>query len=358
MTRPTIDFRKVLEEKKKVVWPEIKTYLDTLVDFPDYCRIPSQYQPLVEFHQKLVGEYPQRKGKYVRPTLVLLAAAAMGFQEKKAIKTAAAMQISEEWILNHDDIEDDSLQRRGKPTLHRIYGQELAINAGDALHVLMWKILRDNEGVVGSTKTMAILDEFYWMLSRTTVGQTVEIKWTQENKLDLTDEDIFFILESKTGYYTIAGPMRLGAILAGASSRQLELIYQFGQKLGRAFQTKDDLLDLTSDFSGLKKQAGNDIGEGKRTIMLMHLLQKVKGEDKNRLKEIMEKNREEKGREEIDWVIQAMEEHGSLAYGRQLAQKLACQAEEIFEKELGFLSRQPARSQLKAGIDFMVTRKY
>lgn len=353
-----IDFKKVLEEKKALVWPEIERYLKQLSNFPDYCKIDKKYSSLVDFHQKMVADYPQRKGKYLRPALVLLTAGAMGFPESKAIKTAAAMQVSEDWILNHDDILDDSLQRRGKPTLHRMYGKELAINAGDNLHVLMWKILKDNLGVVGKEKGLQIIEEFYWMLSRTTLGQTVEIKWTQDKKTNLVDRDILFILESKTAYYTIAGPMRLGAILAGASKKQLEAIYEFGKPLGYCFQIRDDMLDLTSDFAGLKEQTGNDIYEGKRTIMLMHLFRTAKGKDKRRLLKIMVKKRKEKTAEEVGWVIGLMKKYGSLEYGRKLAEKFAKQAQEIFEKKLGFLKSQPARDQLKTGINFILMREY
>jgi len=352
----TIDFEKVLEEKKKPVWQEIEKYLDLLVDFPDYCQISPKYAPLANFHQEIASEYPQRKGKYLRPSLVLLVASAMGFPEKKAVKTAAAMQISNEWILCHDDIEDDSLQRRGKPTLHKIYGKELAINAGDALHVLMWKILRDNEKIIGPAKTMAILDEFFHMLNRTTIGQTIEIKWAQESEFNLNDDDIFFISESKTSYYTIAGPMRLGGILAGATNKQLKLIYKFGQPMGRCFQIIDDLLDITSDFAGLKRQTGNDIYEGKRTIMLIHLFRTIRGKDKKLFLNIMKKTRAEKTISEVKWIITMMEKYGSLDYGQQLAQKLAHQAKKIFDEKLGFLSHQPARNQLKAGIDFITKR--
>jgi len=353
-----VDFLEVLAKKREIVWQEIKNYLDTFTEFPDYCQVPRRYSSLVKFHKKIVSEYPFRKGKYLRPTLLLLTASAMGFPEEEAIKIAAAMQMSEDWILNHDDIEDDSLQRRGKLALHRIYGKELAINAGDALHVMMWKVLQDNFKVVGVKKAKAIINEFYWMLNRALLGQTVEMKWTQENKIDLTDEDIFFILASKTAYYTIAGPMRLGAILAGASRKQLDLIYQFGQFLGRCFQIKDDLLDLTSDFSGLKKQMGNDIYEGKRTIMLMHLFRTIKGEDKKRLVKIMKKKRSEKTKSEVKWIVKMMEKYGSLDHGQQLAEKLAKQAKKFFDDNLVFLSRQPARKQLRSGIDFILERKY
>jgi len=353
-----MDFTKVLEAKKKLVWQEIEKYLRKPLDLTGRLKIPQKYQKEVDFHWQIVRDYPERKGKYLRPTLLLLTAQAMGFPEKKAIKTAAAMQTSEDWILAHDDFEDNSLERRGKTALHRLYGSELAVNAADALHIIMWKMLKDNEKILGPKKTFAIIDEFYQMLSKATLGQTVEMKWTQENRHNLTDEDIFFILEGKTVYYTIAGPMRLGAILAGATPKQLELIYEFARPLGCCFQIQDDLLDLTSDFAGLKKQMGNDIYEGKRTIMLAHLLRKIKGQEKKKLTAIMEKGRDEKSPQEVEWVIKTMKKHGSLEYGEKLAERLAKEAKQIFEKKLGFLSRQPARDQIKAGIDFVLKRKY
>lgn len=356
--REQMDFVEVLKAKKELVWQEIEKYLQNPLSLKGKLRIPQKYQKEVDFHWQIVSDYPQRKGKYLRPTLLLLTAQAMGFPEKKAIKTAAAMQTSEDWMLAHDDFEDNSLERRGKPALHRIYGNELAVNAGDALHMLMWKILKDNEKILGTKKTCEINDEFYQMIARTCLGQTVEIKWTQENKNNLTDEDIFFVLEGKTVYYTIAGPMRLGAILAGATSKQLELIYEFSRPLGCCFQIQDDLLDLTSDFAGLKKQKGNDIYEGKRTIMLTHLLRNIKGQEKKKLAEIMKKGRDEKTPREVEWVIKMMEKYGSLEHGEKLAVKLAKQAKDIFEEKLDFLSRQPARNQIIEGIDFVLQRKY
>lgn len=353
-----IDFINVLSQNKALVWKEIETYLKAPLELSGKRAIPDRYQDEIASHWEMVKDYPLRQGKYLRPTLLLLTTQAMGFPSEKAIKTAAAMQTSEDWILNHDDLEDDSKERRGKPCLHRIYGPELAVNAGDALHVIMWKMLWDNCDLVGEKKAQEIAGEFYQMLSRTVLGQTVEIKWTQEKKADLTDNDIFFILDGKTVYYSIAGPMRLGAILAGATEEQLEAIYEFSQPLGRCFQTVDDLLDLTSDFKGLKKQKGNDLYEGKRTLILLHLFRNINKEDLPKLEGIMDKAREEKTPEEIDWILEKMKEYGSLDYARELAQKLAKEAEEIFENKLGFLSYQPARDQLKAGINFILKREY
>ena len=353
-----IDAIEVLAKNKNILWPEIEKYLNEIKDYPEFCQIKSKYQHLSDLHFQIVSDYPKRKGKYFRPNLIMLTAQSLGFDLNKTLPAAAAMQISEDWILIHDDIEDQSLERRGQPALQKIYSNELATNAGDALHVLMWRILSKNYLVLDPKIAQKIEDEFFCMLNRTIFGQTIEIKWTQDNRFDLIEEDILLILESKTGYYTIAGPMRLGAILAGASETQLESIYKFGVLLGRSFQIIDDLLDLTSDFAGQKKQQGNDIYEGKRTIMLIHLLNNSSAEDTFKLKQILSKTRSEKTPDEIDWIIKKMEESGSLDYGKKLAQKFAAQAQEIFDNDLKFLNKEPFRSELQSIFDFILTRDH
>jgi len=353
-----IDFKTVLAAKRDLVWPVIETYLQKAPFLTANFALPQRYQAEADFHWQLIGEYPRRWGKYLRPTLVLLTAQAMGVPTEKALLTAAAMQTSEDWILIHDDLEDDSLERRGKPALHQIYGQELAINAGDGLQVLMWQMLWDNLPLLGEKKAWEIAEEFSRILTRTVLGQTTEIRWIKEGRVDLTDEDVFFVLDGKTSCYTIAGPMRLGAILGGADTKQLAALWEFGQYLGRCFQIIDDLLDLTSDFEGLKKQTGNDIYEGKRTLMLMHLFRVIKLEEKLKLREIMCKTREQKKAREVEWVIAKMKEYGSLDYGWQAAENFATRAREIFETKLDFLAKKSARDELSAGIDFILNRRF
>lgn len=351
------NFVNSLKKCQEIVWPVIEKKINTLNDFPEYCQVNKKYQKELDFHLEIVGDYPRRKGKYFRPTLLLLTALGMGTEEKDCLNTAAAMQISEDWILNHDDIEDDSPERRGQAALHKKYGMELAMNAGDALHIVMWQVLMDNFPILGEKKSLEIINEFEIMLNRTVLGQEIEMKWVREKGFDLSDEDNFLILESKTGYYTIAGPMRLGAILAGASKEELDKIYHFGVILGRSFQIIDDLLDLTSDFAGLKKR-GNDIYENKRTIMLLHLYREAKGVDKEKLIEILNKKREEKNESDVDYIVKLMEKYGSLKYGFKLAEKFTEEAKNIFHKELTFIKKEPYRSQIEAGIDFVAKRDH
>lgn len=352
------DFVNLLRQYRDLIWPIIQVELPSIVKYSDFCQPAKKYQDLVDFHLKMSSVYPERKGKYFRPSLVMLVGESMGVSRDLLLNTAAAQQLSEEWILIHDDVEDDSQERRGEAALHHLYTKELSINAGDAIHVLMWTMLQKNKDVLGADKTFALMSEYTQMLNRTVLGQTVEIKWTQENKKDMTDEDVLLILESKTGYYTVAGPMRQGAIIAGATTQQLEKIYHYGKLTGYLFQIKDDLLDLTSDFQGLKKQTGNDIYEGKRTIMLAHLMRTISGDDKTKLDEILVKTRYQKTPDEVAWIISKMSQYGSFDHAQKLMEKFASEAENYFHQELDFLSLSPARDYLEYLPQFLLHRDH
>ncbi len=352
-----VDFKQVLAEKKALIWPVYKKYLPGQ-SMPPYKgdRI-GNYRKEDEYFWETISDYPRRQGKYVRGSLILLVCEAMGFPQEKAALTAAAMQASEDWILIHDDLEDASLERRGKPTLHKLHSMPQVVNAGDALHIIMWKMLRDNEKLLGPEKTFGLMDEMNSMLMRTTLGQSVEIKWMEENRVDLSDEDLLFVIGGKTVYYSICGPLRLGGIIAGLDEKQLDLLFEFGIPLGRCFQIRDDLLDLTSDFEGLKKQVGNDVYEGKRTLMLGHLLRNAEKSDLEKIEAILEKSREQKTEQDVRFIIDRMHSCGSIKYGQQKAGEFKEQAVKVFEEKLGFLGKEPGRSKLVAAVDFILNRK-
>lgn len=346
----------VLDSYKQIIWPVIEKYLHTPL-LPQAFKVPTKYQRDERFHWQVTREYPKRRGKYLRPTLVCLTAQAMGMPVKKTLLTAAGMQVSEDWLLIHDDWEDHSTKRRGLPALHRMYTPEVAVNAGDTLHNIMWKMFRDNQKTLGEKTTFKLLDEFYTQLSRTFIGQMTEINWMQVNKLTFTDADWFFVADGKTSYYTIACPMRLGAIVAGATKKQLDALAEFGVVMGRCFQLVDDILDVTGDFGGLKEYA-NDIYEGKRTVILGHLLRHINVTDKTKLINILKKDRDHKSKSEVDWVIKKMHEVGSIEYAQKMAGKLKDQALAIFETKLTFLAHEPARSQLNSLISFILERDH
>lgn len=346
-----LNFLEILKSYRDLVSPVLLKYVCDSLKFPEYCAIDKRYQYLVDFQEKLISEYPKRFGKYLRPSLLMSTALAMGSTVDKSLLAASAMQLSEDWILIHDDIEDESEQRRGSPALQKEYGIPLAVNAGDALHVIMWKI-------IGDINNKKIFDEFYQLLNRTTLGQTVDIYWNKENKIDITDEDVFLILESKTCYYTISGPMRLGAIIAGTNDSQLEIIYKFGRYLGRAFQIIDDVLDVTSDFGGLKKQRYNDIYEGKRTIPLSHLIKKASKSELKDISKVLQKPRVQKTEEDVEMIINLMKKYKTIDSAKKMAIEFSMEAKEILHDEMNFIKVEPYRSQLECAIDFIVNRNH
>ncbi|MHA2298616.1 MAG: polyprenyl synthetase family protein [Candidatus Hodarchaeales archaeon] len=324
------EFFKKLKGYKQSIWPIIEEYI-TPKPIPS---ISSLEMPKIEtFFWKQIADYPKRGGKFIRSSLILMTCEALGGSCEDALMTAAAMEICQNWALVHDDIEDKSTKRRGKPTLHIRYSIDHAINAGDGLHVMMWRILSKNLERLDIEKCSLIWDEFYDMLIRTVVGQTADL--TLRDSLDLTIEDIYYILDGKTGYYTIAGPMRLGAVIAGYDPRKdtdlFQDINEFGLNLGRSFQIIDDLLDITSDFEGLKEQ-GNDIQEGKRSVMLVKLIQEADQFDLPRVFDIMNKPRGTRSSDEISFIITLMHEYGIIDETRTMAQELADKSRQIMKK--------------------------
>ena len=336
-----IDFKAALEEKKKITYDEIEKYLPT--------KEPKG-------HYDAVKEYPSRKGKALRPTLLLLACEAFGGNPSNAVKTAAAMQTSEDWLLIHDDFEDDSDERRGKPALHKMYGSEIAVNAGDALHMMQWKMLADNICVLNEKTVKRLFDTMYDFLMVTAEGQYVEMSFIRDKKVDITDEDFYRIADGKAAWYSIIGPIQLGAIIAGASDSDLKKIAEFGLPAGRAFQIQDDVLNLIGDVKKYGKEIGGDVLEGKRTLIFAHLIRSCSPDEKKKIIGIYLKPRTEKTEEEKEYVISLMHKYKSIEYARQKAREFANQALASFKKNFSKLPGRQAAEILAAGIEFIVTR--
>ncbi|MGD8505357.1 MAG: polyprenyl synthetase family protein [Candidatus Bathyarchaeota archaeon] len=337
-----IDFLQVLEQNKQRVYKKISEYLP--------YRYPTK-------HYKMVKDYPERQGKYLRPVLVLLANELFGGKEEDAILTAAAMQTSEDWILIHDDIQDNSEERRQKPCLHRIYGTELAINAGDALHVIMWKMLMDNCETLGLRRGKRIFDLMHEILLYTCEGQYLEISWIRSGKVDLAESEYYKMIDRKAGAYSIYGPLQLGAAVAGTTDEQLNAIKKWGIPFGRAFMIHDDVLNLKGDRGTYGKEIGGDILEGKRTLILIHLLKNCSTEEKKSILEIYSKSRKEKTEQEKDYIMQLMKKYGSIKYAHTKSLKFSERAKRLFDENTRSLKDSFAKMAIRAGMDFVVERE-
>ena len=170
-------------------------------------------RPEIELLYAMMRDYPERGGKGVRSELLLLSAQAYGVTVggagwESALWLATTVELFQNWVLLHDDIADDSEERRGQPARHRQYGVPLALNAGDALHAYMW-------GALFRAARPEAHPEILTMIHRTAEGQHLDLAWVQHGQWNLTAADYLDMVRLKTAYYTVVIPLRLGAIAAG-----------------------------------------------------------------------------------------------------------------------------------------------
>lgn len=282
----------------------------------------------------MMRDYPERGGKGLRGSICLEWCQLFGGSREKGLVTAAALELFQNWILIHDDIEDESDLRRGLPALHRKHGVALSINAGDALHGKMWELLLTNVRTLGPELCCKILSEFSLMLNETTEGQQMELSWTNDSTWDLTEEDYMMMVTKKAAWYTCTSPSRIGVLLAklDVSTKLLERLVRLGTNLGIAFQIVDDVLNLTAEASKYGKEILGDLFEGKRTLMLIHLLNNCSTIERREVTSILSKRRYEKTKEEVAGVFQLMNHYGSVSYAEDMARRHSVRALEEYDK--------------------------
>ncbi len=313
--------------------------------------------PEIDLLYQMMRDYPSRAGKGLRPGLLLIFNRAYGGNDAQALNTAAALELFQNWIVIHDDIEDQSDLRRGLPALHIKHGVALALNAGDALAGKMWEMLLKNSEILGSEKTIVILDEFLKMYAHTTAGQHIELGWVHAGRWDITEDDYFNMCRSKTAWYTVITPAWVGAYIAGANPAVRDIIVRFGMDLGVAFQIQDDILNLAGDVGKYGKEIAGDLWEGKRTLVIIDLLRKCSADEKAFVLEALNKPRKTKQPEEIDRILNLIRKHECLKFAAGVSQSLAGKARQTFVDSIDGAIDPEYRKILLDLIDFMVKRE-
>ncbi|MGB3351562.1 MAG: polyprenyl synthetase family protein [Mycobacterium sp.] len=241
--------------------------------------------------RELILDYPRRGGKALRPALSIAMCLGLGGHLDAILPTAATLELYHNAFLIHDDIEDESWWRRGKPTMHIDHGVPVAVNVGDAMLSLSLQPLLDNVERVGLGPALRILRAVSHMTRQTVEGQALELEWVRSNTWRLDDADYLLMVELKTSWYSFITPLQAGAVAAGARPEQLTLLETFGRHLGAAFQITDDLLNLRAEPQEYGKEIGGDLWEGKRTLMLLHALRRAEPAERDRAVHILAKRR-------------------------------------------------------------------
>ena len=256
-----------------------KSSLKYRVDYIE--KLLKEYMPEEKGYQKTIFEamnYSLKAGgKRLRPILTLEACRIVGGNEEDVIPFAIAIEMIHTYSLIHDDLpalDDDDL-RRGRPTNHKVYGDAMAILAGDGLLNYAFEImLKSSIGKENPAKYLNAINEIakssgvYGMIG----GQVVDIE-SEDKKIEM--EKLDFIHLNKTAAI-IVGCMRAGAIIGDATEKQLENITKYATNIGLSFQIADDILDITGDESKLGKKVGSDIDNNKSTYPSLIGLEKSK----------------------------------------------------------------------------------
>jgi geranylgeranyl diphosphate synthase, type II len=304
-----------------------------------------------------ISSYLSRTGKAIRPALCLATCRAFGGDAADAQASAMAIEMLHNAFLVHDDIEDGSDLRRGQPAMHVEHGVPLAVNAGDMLTALSVRMLRQNLPRLGPRLTWRVYDEFEHLMQESLEGQAMELGWVRDNRCDLADEDYLRMVLKKTCWYSFIHPCRIGALIATKDRIEPDRFNRFGGYLGTAFQIQDDLLNLTGDEQQYGKEIGGDLLEGKRTLMLIHLLRHLDGREAARARDYLALPRADRQRADTQWLLEGMRAAGSFEYARARARQLAGATLYEFTRAFGDVPDSADKAFLHDVIVYMVNRQ-
>ena len=346
-------------EKKK---PQIDNIIETQIPrnpdkntLNDICGNP-RFTHCIDSAKKAVHEpiwdLLDRGGKRWRPALFLLIVEALGGDVEKLKKFASIPEVVHNGTLMVDDVEDGANLRRGKPSTHKKYGVDVAVNAGNAMYYLPLKTLINQKDLSYKTKARAY-DVYCQEMINLAYGQGSDIYWHKGKKENITEEEYLQMCAFKTGTLSRMAA-KLAVVFAEGNNEQEEKLGAMAEAIGVAFQIQDDILDITADREDNKfgKTYGNDITEGKRTLMVIHTISKANEKEKERLIEILNKHTTDE--KLISEAISIIKSHESIDYAKNKAHEIAKDAWVAAETVLEDSS---AKKTLESFIDFLVERK-
>jgi len=299
---------------------------------------------------------PSKGGKRLRPIMAMTAADAVAADKKargngmwkEAMPLGLALEIIHNFTLLHDDIMDGDDERRGVPTVHKVYSVPTAINAGDALFARAFEVLGRTR--IHETGFRTLVDDLARMVRELGEGQEWDIEF--EHRTDVTEDEYLRMVERKTGLM-FQNAAKGGALVAGGTRKQVSALHEYGRLIGIGFQIQDDYLDLTADPKKLKKPVGNDIKTGKQTIIIIHGKAHMDAPQRARLDKALGK-RDAATDADVRDAIAALREAGSLDYARQRAFDHARMA----EARLAVLPDSVPKEHLRKLIEFIVLREF
>jgi geranylgeranyl diphosphate synthase type I len=301
-----------------------------------------------------VWDLLDRGGKRWRPVLFLLAAKGFGGDPESLLPYATIPEILHTGTIIVDDVEDGATLRRGEPAVHRKYGTDIALNAGNALYFVPLKVLTDDPGGLPAETRLRAFDMLTHELNRTHLGQGTDIRWHNGERVDMTEAEYLEMCACKTGCLgRIAA--RLAAIVTEQDEDAEAHVADYAESLSIAFQIADDVLDVEHTLDGdgdFGKAFGNDIREGKRTLMVIHAVKQASEPAAARLREIL--TADDASDDDVLDAIDILQATDSIEYARERALELAADARGHLH---AVAMRDEQADQLAAFTEYVVERE-
>lgn len=289
-------------------------------------------------------------GKRWRPFLVRQVAKLYKISPFVSEPLEVVVELTHNWTLIHDDIEDGDILRRGKSTCWKKFGLDYGINCGDAMFALSFEILNKNRKIWSEKNTLFLFENLAATLKGLAEGQNLEFDF-RKTKGNIEISDYMGMVKKKTSLLPKFGVTSITKI-AKVPQSQIKALEKFCDFIFPAFQIKDDILNLTAkkDYG---KEIGGDIKEGKRTILVIHLLNHLPKKEKNRVLKILLKRGEKVTKKEVQKIINLMKKKGSIEFTSSFAQRLIEKA----KKPLFLLPNLPERKILQDIIDWLAKER-
>lgn len=355
-----IDIEKLLEEKSVVVNKTIEKWIPRKYDLDslNFTLGPATYKYNTEALTKAISEpvwdFLDRGGKRWRPVLFLLVSEALGLNSDEFLDFVVFPELLHNGSIIIDDIEDLSKERREKQALHLIFGEDVAINAGNALYFLALLPIVKNKDKLDSKTLLRIYDIYSEEMMRISFGQATDIAWHKgwANADNVSEDEYLEMCSNKTGCIARLSS-ETAAVLAGKNEKETKKIGKFTETIGIAFQIQDDILNLTSEkFAKGKGGLGEDITEGKRSLPVIYALQLADERDRKRLLEILKMHTSDQSLR--DEAIAIMKKYSATGYAKDKARKMVKEAWDEIDK---MLPESDAKEKLKAFAYYLINRK-
>ncbi|MFH1631005.1 MAG: polyprenyl synthetase family protein [Candidatus Aenigmatarchaeota archaeon] len=357
-----VDIEKILKERSKKIDKIIEKYIPKKYNKKslEFAMGKARYEYTIEAPNKVVAEpiwdLLNRGGKRWRPVLMMLVCEALGGNPKKFQDLVVIPEIIHNGTLMIDDIEDSSELRRGKPCTYKIFGIDISINAGNIMYYLPFLVTMRNKIFDEKTK-LRIYETYLQEMINISFGQGMDIAWHngKANADKVTEKEYLQMCAYKTG--TLARmSAKIGAIASGADEKTVEAMGKLAESIGVGFQIQDDILNLTatSGKNQFKEEyIGEDIHEGKRTLMVIYAVRKADKKSSKRLIEIL--NMHTRDRNLINEAIKILRDCGAIDYARQRAKQIV---QEAWNEVDPILKPSKAKDMLAAFVKFLVERDY